>query len=219
MTKAKARVLYLAILAVLIVDGAVTSPASATQWLVSGVAFNGEESIGATLLPGAGLVHLTTHLPGGELFVKGCEGFALTGAKMFGKNKGQAESLTLTKCKVDHPVGCKTNSQIVIKPTVAEAVDLVAGVEPVYVTFTPKTGNEFVTVIVEGCAAEGIYKAVGRAACKVFQPTVSAVMKLCSFEQSLYNSVRFGVSTAVLEGTVGVLLTGAKKGLPVSVNP
>jgi hypothetical protein len=220
MNKNIIKVLLLAAFALTALGAVMASAASAApQWLINGTAFNGEETISTKAL-GTGLVFtLKSTLPGGAPINVGCETVSSVGGAILQKNLDRATKITFgPNCKIDIPATCATATTITTGAVNSEATDL-AGVEPLYIKFTPVT-QPFAKIILKECAAEGNFNVSGLASCKVAAPTVSAVTKLCAFKESktLLGSLRFGTNDATLEGVVGFTLSGVNTGKPWSAN-
>jgi hypothetical protein len=211
------------VLAVSAVAAIASAPASATQWQEAEGPFNGEESIGVSVFPstaGALPITLRAQLLSSPTMLISCRAMSMTGAQIFGGHHGKALSIIFRECKLDEPIGCKVSEELVTAPVVMEAVTLKAGSEPVYLTFRPKSGNNFYEFTLTGeCVLAGRWDLTGTAACKLVQAEAKARVKLCDFEETLLNSLRTGVLLTNLKATVGFLLTGSKKGQVWGVSP
>jgi hypothetical protein len=206
--------LTLTILAVIVSGTTVPDVASATpQWLINGTAFHGEELISTKALSP---FTLRAMLPGGTPVTYSCPTLASVGGRIFGNNKNAATELKFgPTCTVITPK-CTLQAEITTGAVNSETTDL-AGAEPLYIKFTPTT-QPFTVLKVTECAGEGNFSIQGLASCKVTAPTVSAVEKLCTFNENttLLGSLRFGVERMTLEGTAGYTLSGTNRGKPWS---
>jgi hypothetical protein len=220
--KIKARVLVFAVLAITAVGAFASASASAApQWLINGTPFKIEEAISAKVAIPGDLLNLITTLTGGAQLIIGCTTFETIGGAIFENNKNKAAKIIFKNCKVDTPKECKVKEPITAENVTSEAVDL-GGVVPVFIPFspTPPGNGVFAKITLLECSAEGVFNVTGKTVCEVLVPTTQQVEKLCQFKEiRLSNSLKFGVQTARLEGTVGFTLTGSNKGKPWGVNP
>jgi hypothetical protein len=144
------------------------------QWWVSGAKFSGTEEITGHLKAGTKAI-LKSTLPGGEELES--ESTTISGKKgdLFANNKGLAEEITFLESTLLKPAGCRPPFDVILKPVVAE---LVAEKGKIFDLLTPKSGTEFTTYTLTGCAAEGKYKTTGQTRCEIQEPEVEAVDKL-----------------------------------------
>jgi hypothetical protein len=216
MLKGKFRVLLFVVFAVMATSAIASATASAApKWLINGTAFTGTETLATKAL---GSVTLKSALPGKVPVTISCPSASSTGAQISGGNKGSATRINFgPTCNTVTPK-CKVQAEITTAGVNAEATDL-AGAEPLYIKFTPST-QPFTVIKLTECAGEGNFNVQGLASCKVKSPTVSAVEKLCTFQESttLLGSLRFGTEPATLEGTAGFSLSGTNAGKPWSAN-
>jgi hypothetical protein len=221
--KSNPRALLVAGLAITVIGAVASGAASAApQWLINGTPFAGDEAISAKISVPGDLFNLISTLTGGVTrIVIGCTALEPIGGEIFGDRLDKATKLALTNCKVDTPGGCKVTEPVVALNLASEAVDL-NGMAPVYTTFspTPPGNGLFVKIFITGCSAEGVYNVGGKTVCEILTPTTQQVEKLCQFKEiRLLNSLKFGLQTARLEGTVVLSLTGPNKGKTWGVNP
>jgi hypothetical protein len=185
------------------------SASAAGQWWVSGTKFSGTEEVTGHLKTGTEAT-LKSMLPGGEEIES--ESPKISGKKgdLFGNNKGLAEEITFLETTMIRPLPCSTESSLVIKPVVAELV--VEGTK-VFDLMTPKSGTEFATGTLTGCAAEGKYKATGQTRCEVQAPNTEAEDKLCLFSAATVGGValKFGTEPATFTAELEILLVKKQK--------
>jgi hypothetical protein len=185
------------------------SASAAGQWWVSGAKFSGTEEVTAHLRTGTKAI-LKATLPGGEEIE--LESSKISGKKgdLFANNKDLAEEITFLETKVVKIVGCETPSSVVVKPVVTELV--VEGTK-VFDLYTPKSGTEFTTINLTGCAGEGKYKMTGQTRCEIKEPEVEAVDKLCLFSAATAGEVglKFGTEPATLTAEPEALLVKKQK--------
>jgi hypothetical protein len=198
----------------------VSSSASAVgqQWVIEHHRFEGQETIRIFAEAASLPVKLKTSAAGASLTIS-CGFVTSQGAKIFGIEFASMTNLTFEDCKLDSPVGCEIAKKLVTQPLLSEATSPIGGA-PAYITFAGKESSEIIKLTVSKCAAEGTYTLKNRSGCRLWQPTSEQVIKLCNFEELPFvNSLRFGVSTAVLQGTIGFLLTGTRQGTPWAITP
>jgi hypothetical protein len=185
------------------------SASAAGQWWVSGAKFSGTEEITGHLKAGTKAI-LKSKLPGGEEIES--ESPKISGRKgdLFGNNKGLAEEITYLETTMLKPLGCSTESSLVIKPVVAELE--VEGAK-VFDLLTPKSGTEFATGTITGCAAEGKYKATGQTRCEVQKPEEEAEDKLCVFSSATVGAVglKFGTEPGTFTAELEISLVKKQK--------
>jgi hypothetical protein len=205
------RLMLLSMLAVFAVGAVASASASAAgQWWVSGAKFSGTEGVTAHLKSGTKSV-LKSNLPGGEEIDILSLLLTIKLGDIFGINRGVVEEITLLEAEITVPLGCGLVSpSIIVKPVVTELV--VEGAK-VFNLFTPKTGTEFTTITITGCAAEGKYKVTGQARCEVQEPTVEAENKVCLFSAATAGAtgLKFGTEPATLTAEPEFLLVKKQK--------
>jgi hypothetical protein len=202
-------ILVIAVAAFAVTAITATSASAAGQWWVSGAKFSGTEGVTAHLKSGTKAI-LKSALPGGEEIELESPKISGKGGDLFANNKDLAEEITFLETKIVKPVGCTSQASVVIVPVVTE---LVVEGGKVFDLYTPKSGTEFSTITLTGCAAEGKYKMTGQTRCEIREPNIEAENKLCLFSSATAGKVglKFGTEPATLTAEPEALLVKKQK--------
>lgn len=200
----RARLALLSLLAVLAVTAVASASASAVSWKVEGSNFSGTETVSGKLASGT---KATLSMTVSAVKVKiVCNAASGTG-EISGGTKDTSGAVTFSECSVSEPK-CTLSSGTTLK-TVALTTALTEESSKPFDTYTPTTGTTYVTVGLEGCAAEGEYAVTGSARC---EGGAEAVETACDFTSGSGSSLKFGTSAATFEADFVYKLTGTKTG-------
>ena len=207
--------------------GAVSAGAAqaAPNWKIAGAEFTGTETV-----EGEGTGALKITVPAAGLVIE-CKKVVATGAEIKETFKDSASSLTASECSVPGSPFCVvrnlggTNGTIAT-PAVKSELKTVGGV--VYDFFTPQTGTNFVTIVIEksggGCAlatGAGGSEVTGSAALGVSAGEAVALTGTASeaIQKAAGAEIKFGLNQAHWDLTICIKLSGLNKGKNWGVNP
>lgn len=179
----------------------------AAQAYIEGSPFDGTETVEGKNTTS---MKFTTTLTGGASLKVLCDKGVGKGTIEDGDKGTVPSGLELSECKITEPSSCKSSSTINTEPLVSELQEVEGG--EVFIVSKPKSGDEWVTVEIEGCAAEGTYEVSGSARCEVITPREEAVEKECDFTATSGSTFKFGTKAATLEKVDSAILTGVNKG-------
>jgi hypothetical protein len=174
--------------------------------------------------PGPGnLFQVKSALAGGAQLTIGCEAVEAVKGELLESKKTKVEKLNYSKCKIDTPAACKVKEPIVTSTLTSEMVELTAGKEPMWDVVKSTAAEEKIsTITITECAGEGNYVLKGKQGCTLLTPNVLLLLQGCNYPlgvaANLFESLRFGVSTAHMVGLVGWELSGANKGKKWSID-
>jgi hypothetical protein len=207
--KSKIRVILLGVVAACALSALASASASAAkpQWFIGGAEFHGTETVTAKAETA---FTLTSSLTGGAKVVISCTGINAPKSEIFKDNEDASEKIVFTTCTVTEPAKCVVPASITTSKIATLGQE--AGTSEVFDKFSPSGTETFVTIPVTGCAGEGNYAVKGTARCAEAAPATETTSKNCAFTTTSGNSLKFGINTAALAGTVSFTLIGANKG-------
>lgn len=198
-----ARNLLFTSIAVLAVGAVASAAASASEWLLEGKGITANQEVVVHWLPS---VVLLATLSGVKAKVS-CTGGEGTGVAIPTKTGEFSGGVGFTGCKAVEP-GCEISAS---EQTKGFTVALTESGGSRLIVISPKTGTEFFTLAIEGCALEGEYKITGKMGCELSGPKEEAVDKNCVFVAGTDQEIKIGSTEATLEGELTILLKSGKR--------
>ena len=212
--------------------GAVSAGAAqaAPNWTIEGKTLAAATASNTETIEVENTESIRLTVPGITLTIE-CKKLATTGAEIKEEFKDSATSLTFSECKIPGSPFCVVKNLggvngTIATPAVKSELKTTDGV--VYDYFTPQTGVNFVTIVIEkgggGCALStgaGGSEVTGTVA---LETSIGEAVNLTAgsseaIQKAATAALNFGLNPAYLDTEVDFRLSGANKGKKWGVNP